>query len=501
MNIPSIYRHLKRRAFASSLLVRLLFKERWFRAATFLVMAITVGVPLIALKTFPVTPQGVTPEVKISALDWLQSRALAYRAMNLSPESGLHHHVESWRMAIGNNPGSLGHNRAYLAILRKLDVRRKYWSDAVRTGAWLLKLSPTNLADLELTCLVFEHYNLDDLIVEAVESSPWDRSAVLNQVYLRALFETGNTETFLDVWKASSKEARQDLRVKLYRSALSLAHTPDDQGIGEQELLDQAIASQETEELGHRLQLFVSHSRQDLEAFQKSFRILVENFQDSIFDHLAYWKLLWNTGHKELARAKAVSLVFVPKSQRQVVEVANAYSLMDLEELAFECLQHYAGYFGFSSARVYSEAMILIRTEQWKRLRRLAIGIRSERGVANAFMSFSYYLEGKASFELNRLHDANLALQRVSDFSLLESKLGLYVGSNLMSLGYPNEAIDALWPERHRYRNDTAFWELIFKISDELSDASRLHVAAENLYRIAQTRSSTQSILPLFPDH
>ena len=306
----------KARIGAGSLFLRLLYKEPWFRVATLLILGIVVGVPILVLRTFPVTPRGVEPEIKISGLDWLQATALARRAIKLSPEMDVSKHVASWRLAIGNNPGSLEINRAYLSLLSNNDIRGEYWSDAVRTGAWLLKLSRTNRLDLELTCLALEHYDLDDLIVELVESYTEERSMIVNQSYLRALFDTRKADRFLSVWDSAQEGVREDQRLKLYRTALDLAFTSDDRFTDGQSLIDKAKVSPDTEEIGHRLELFVSHSRRDVETFQESFRVLVEHFHDSVFDHLAYWDLLWDTGHKDLARSEALSYLFVPKSQR-----------------------------------------------------------------------------------------------------------------------------------------------------------------------------------------
>lgn len=153
--------------------------------------------------------------------------------------------------------------------------------------------------------------------------------------------------------------------------------------------------------------------------------------------------------------------------------------------MALRLLAHYPSLLGFSSVRWHAEAKILFDTRCWKELQRLALTIRAEPGVTDAFMAFSYFFEGRAYLELDRRADADAAFARIANFSFVESGLELHVGSNLMKFGYPDEAMKAIWPANGRYRNELAYWELVLDISTQRRDGSRLLVAAENLWRLS----------------
>lgn len=484
LDIKHLFRNLRARIPEESYLV-LLLRDRWFGLGLACCLLILFGVPLFMAKIVRVTPVGVNPEIRISGLDWLQASAFARRAQSFPPEVELPQQLQCWRSAVGNNPGNAGYNRSYLELLIRVDRQRAHMRDAVKTGLWLLTITRTNRADLELATSALDHYRLHVLAARAIEDFPGTKSLALHTTYLRSLFYNREIEKFLAVWESVDQSAQQEPTLSLIRLAIEEAVNPaGPQGRAQVEI-DQAKNNVELKLLGHRLQLFVSHYLQEIDSFRKSFEFLVEEFRDEVSDHLLYWDLLWKTGKGELAQAEAKSQVVRPKTQAEVVRIANAYSQLGLREMALRLLSQYPSLVGFSGFRWHAEAKILVDTQRWKELRILAARIRSEPGVTDAFMALSYFLEGRATLELKHRLAAKTAFEKISRYSLEESDLELHVGSNLMKFGYPDEAMKAIWPANHKYRNDLAYWELVLDVSAQLRDGSRLLVASENLWRLS----------------
>ena len=215
------------------------------------------------------------------------------------------------------------------------------------------------------------------------------------------------------------------------------------------------------------------------------FASLVEEFDDSISNHLLYWDLLKKSGKIDLARSHATEFILPPQTGFHVVEIADAYTSLGLPELALRYLKNYGGEFGFEAQSQFAQASLLIVEERWRELHRFALEIRAAESPSAAFMAFSYFIEGLAAIRQGRQRDAGVAFQNIRGYSMEESNLGLHVGSNLWDLGFPKEAYAALSPERKRYANHVAYWQLMLEVTKSDHSASQMLIAAENLFRLA----------------
>ncbi len=469
-------------------LAHLLIKNFWFRLAFLGFLLTAIGVPLAVVRMIPVTPESVSPKVTISMVDWLQAKSLARSARNTPPDTDLAEVAHRWRMAIGNNQGDSENNRDYLRMLIQRDKRRDWWQDAIRTSFWLLRLNQTNAVDVELACQAFDAYDFHGYTQELVTRYDGERSIAIEKPLLRALFTERKFTTFLTEWGQAQAETRQDPELQLYQVTASVCSKGGDTATSgatsSLSALEAAKESPSLSALAHHLQLYVSHAQSDRTSFEDSFAHLVANFEDTLRDHLLYWQLLANLNDLETARNAVTQYAPNPRSARDVIDIANACSQLGLTELAFAYLTNYATAHGYQQANWHAQAELLLNEERWGDLGRFAIDLRAAHGVSSAFLGYSYFLEGKAAFERDRQWECEAYFDQIANFDLSESHLGLYVASHLSAMGYPKQAMDALWPERNYLRDDSVFWELLLKLAATLQDGSRIFLATENLYRL-----------------
>ena len=449
-----------------------------------LCVLIAVGTVVSVLKIWPSTPPWIAQEVRISFIDWLQSEGLARRAREMDQRMDGDSKYLYWRAAIGNNPGSSTLNREYLEALIEQDTDREYWSDAMRTGMWLLRLSNTNRADLELSTQALEHYELDGLLLETLSRVQDNLSPSLRKRYVETLFRLGHDDAFATAWEHSTPKVQDDPIIKLYRSAHEIVHGTKRKAKNAQQFLARARQNPETTRLATRLSLHVNHRLKNLAGFRNDLDALKEQFADTTNDHIQFWDLLVQHGFQEEALQQAHAFAGRPRTQDGVIEIADAFANVGLTGQAIRYLEHYSSDFGFHESNWHSQASFFIDNAQWDKLYRLALSIRSAEGVTESYLAYSYYLEGKAEYERDRRMAAAQAFERINRHSLHESDHGLYVGANLAKLGFDKEAHEVLVSVQAIYRNNPSYWELRFEIAGNLRLSAHLLVASENLFRL-----------------
>lgn len=462
----------------------LLISSPWFRRSIALCLIIAIGVPLSTVKFFRSTPAHVNLEYRMSVLDWFQAKAFARAARTSEGSIGREDRFGRWRMAIANNPGSLELNRSYLESLMTFDSMRFDWHDAIRTSLWLQKLSKTNLTDLELACRTFEHYRLDHMVIDIVEAYEGEPSQTIEECYLSALFGMGEYEKFRDYSQVVGSEKRESVSLSLSQAASNLIVGDSGESKEAQAILDVAKQNWQTTDLAHRLQLRVSFENKDLPGFLSSWSQVLNNFADTTQDNIMLWEMLRQAGRIEDARTAARSYNRRPRTSNEVTGIADALTKLGMGETALAYLENYSTVFGFQEANWHAQALHLMREGNWDKLARLSVVIRSSADVTMPLIAFSYFIEGKAEYERNRFAAAKVAFATIENFSMLESYLGLYVGSNLWDLGFVEAAFAAVYPERERYRNNLSFWDLLFDVSVALGRQGAMLQAAQNLYRL-----------------
>ncbi len=464
-------------------LIYLLIRERPFRWALSLVVLILVALPATLYPWIRSTPETKSPVILISAVDRIQSIALARKARRYREEGKRTHAVQAWSMAIGNDPGNLPLNREFLSMLLVEDDTQTHWRDAVRTGLWILRISD-EVNDLILACETFSAYGLNELVLEAIKRHPPLDPEPLNRLHLLALYDLGEPEKFKALWSACKESIKSVPELRARKLAFDAIGSDPELARKSREELDELLPSLRDPGTRQRLGLASAFSQRNRARFEEILGHLQRDFTDELEDHLLHWKLLLELGRHEDARKQALDFNSPPRTSLQIIKLANAYTDLGLTQLALEYLSHYTLAFGFNSWQIHTQARLLIDSQDWEALQRFALKIRTLPNVSREFMALSFYFEGKALRELGRPEQASKSFGKVRHEDLLGSPHALYVGTNLAAVGELQSAMEILWPEQDRFRHDPSFWNFMLKLAYDLRTGSRLLIAAENLFRL-----------------
>ena len=141
---------MRRLAAARALIVR-----SWLARVALVVGGAVLAAGLFAFslaKVWRVTPPGVAPAYRVSLVDMMQSKMLLRRARRESAAGNYREAFHAWRAAAANQPASLEVLRTWLSAAGQAEERvLGEVGIPLREAFWLLRLSGTNMADLELT--------------------------------------------------------------------------------------------------------------------------------------------------------------------------------------------------------------------------------------------------------------------------------------------------------------------------------------------------------------
>jgi predicted Zn-dependent protease len=126
----------------------------------------------------------------------------------------------------------------------------------------------------------------------------------------------------------------------------------------------------------------------------------------------------------------------------------------------------------------------LIYEERWDELTVFAIRLRISEPSRKSLVAYGFFLEGMAEMHRQRPSGAQKAFRNLSRYSLVESRLGLFIASNLMEWGFVIEARDVLIDVKGLYREKCVFWELLLETANQIGSARDILLASENIYRL-----------------
>ncbi|MDB4745940.1 hypothetical protein OAG52_01995, partial [Verrucomicrobia bacterium] len=443
-----------------------------------------IGVALTMPKVWKSTPDGFSPEIKISLFDRFRAWSLHQFAMEAKEDGRDESALQAWREAIANHPGEIGLRRGYSELLVDVDRDGRHERAAVENTYWLLRLSRTNVVDIELATKTFEHYQLERLSLPLVSNHGESLPLSLERAKLRALFLQGELVDFAQRWARIGSEFASNSEMQLFQKAyLAGWGTPAEAAIN-LPLLREAMSDSATEELAHRLNLFVSYTRLDIGEYEESLAFLMDRHLDRPPNHVRYWNLL--SGLERGAEAIEVATRFPapPRSAFEATMFAEAYVRLGLRDLAFRILRRYSTDYSADIVDRSHQAERLIYEERWDELTAFAIRLRISEHTRKSIVAYGFFLEGMAEIHRNRPSGAQKAFRNLSRYSLVESRVGLFIASNLLEWGFPEEARDVLINVKELYREKRVFWELLLETANQIGSARDILLASENIYRL-----------------
>jgi len=463
---------------------RSLFFSPWLKGVFVLFLVFFIGVPLSILKVWKSTPDGFSPEIKISLFDRFRAWSLYRFAMEAKGDGRDESALQAWREAIANHPGDIELRRGYSKLLVDLDRMGRHERAAVKNSFWLLRLSQTNVVDIELATKTFKHYQLEGLSLQLVSDYDSSLPLSLERAKLRALFLQGEVFGFAQRWARVGSEFASDPEMQLFHKAYLAGWGTPVEASFNFPLLREAMSDSITEELAHRLNLFVSYTRLDMGGYEESLTFLMDRNLDRPPNHIRYWNLLSGLERGAEAIEVATSFPSPPRSAVEATMFAEAYVRLGLRDSAFRILRRYSADYSVYDAEWNHQSERLIYEERWDELAVFAIRLRISEHARKSLVAYGFFLEGMAEMHRQRPSGAQKAFRNLSRYSLVESRLGLFIASNLLEWGFVVEARDVLIDVKGLYREKWVFWELLLETANQIGSARDILLAVENIYRL-----------------
>lgn len=465
-------------------LLRTILLNLWF--ATVLFLASMAGVAaMTCLPKFIVTsPPGFQPVVKVSVLDLLQAYALRRSANRLEARGDHQGAALAWQSAIANN---LADPDLYRGALQQLAQAPELpMPVAVRTlGAafWLLRLGGTNQADVGAMAAAFDKYGLADEVYTLLRPIADRLSPALEAAYLKSLFAVGRYDEFAARWEKTKELLPADPALSLCRAAWLAGWGPVASLSAARRQLQAAGDDVKLAPLACRLEMAVACKRLEVEDYRQALERLHESSLDRVQDHTVYWRLLASLGRKEEARQLAVAFSRPLSSPLEVLQIADAFSALDLDAQSLEFLSRHAAEFGgdnstWSVAVWAAYADRLIAARDWEDLPNVATRMRAIPGAHEALDGFGYYLEGRAAYGRGAMAAAENAFTEAVKAGFPVGPVGLPAAEELLKMGYPKLALEALAPLESRFGNEVRYWRETFEAAYALRQDDTLLLKA-----------------------
>jgi predicted Zn-dependent protease len=468
-------------------LLRVLLYERWFRLAFLAFALVFVFLALFLPKIWRTSRTGFMPVVKVSGLDLVQAWSLQRTARKAMAAGKFDEANYAWQAALANNRADPALVRGALGCVMEDPGRPKNGDQAIREAFWLLRLTGTNLVDLELAAQVFDRYKYYESIITLVQPRSDQMTPILAGAYLKALFSQGRIQEFDRLWNDYSRKfnaVRNDPDLKLYRDAYLVGWGPADSVTAARQELDRAMDDPNRRLLACRLKLALSTHQMNAAEYNHALQKLAEWHEDSLSYHIGYWAVLLATGQRAEAARLLQAYPERPTTALELAELAQLYLRLGMRDEGLKLLQRSVTDFGQVPIFWVTYADLLADAKRWEELRNLAVQIRSQDAVRDPLAAFSYFLEGRAELALGRDSTALAAFQKASDRDCPYPGLALRMASQLLEFGHANLARPILARLEKPLKDDPAYWLLVFKAADKEKDVKSMVSAATRCYEL-----------------
>lgn len=450
-----------------------------------LVALVAVGV-LALLKIFRSTPKGFQPNIRMSVVDKLQALSLA-RAARKAAESGqMDESLLGWQSAIANDPGDPAlHRGLVVTLLASPEPARKYLSLGASHALFLLRLTHTNAADLDLTARLFSRYGLDSSLVGFLK--PTENTLTPDQAgaYLKSLFELNMMDAFGVTWTRYSNSLASDPEVGLYLAAWQAGWGPTSTLRPATEALAAATTNPATATLARRLTLPVAASRSDITSFEKTLQDLTDTHLDRMRDHLAYWRLLVRIGRRDRAIELAQAYATTPETASDAGAMADTLNGLGLTDAAVAYLESQLNVFNFSPELWQRLGDVYVQKERWTDLRALAVQVRASGRVPLNQTGLTWYWEGLAENKMGRSDAAREAMSRAVDSPPDDPSVAFRMATGMQQAGFADQATLLLKQLEEEFGGQAAYWLQVVVAAHQNRQFDVMQTASERGYALA----------------
>ena len=435
------------------------------------------------------SPKGVQPVIRISALDWIQARALGRGAKASEAKNDFAAAKMSWQLATRNDPGNPKWQRGWLANIMH---EKPSWRLGIDVGAYsyhLLQLSltnrPTNRADFMLVANALEHCRLYSSVWDLFEFekdfvSPEEKSPLL-----RSLFHLGDYKGFRDSWlnlQLQTPDWMENPLMKLYHlgNQAILENDPSSR-----DALNQAVSAVSPSSphyaQAQRVALRVAVERSDIPAGRQILEDLRQRQEATLPDTLWFWRLLIAKGEPK-GIEQDIENSGDPVTEQESLALLQLLADADLAEETLKTFKKIIDQIGDESPQLwFAYGDWLIRQEKWPLLRDLA---RQTFGITR-IEPIAFYWQGLIERERERHEQAQRQFSKIVDFmpSTPQSdsiRFGLAI--RLLGLGQ-HETADQLMKEVDGETNESRdYWNQRVEQVRSQRDLKAFSQAAQTAY-------------------
>ena len=475
---PKFYEH-------ATLLV--LFYDRWFRFAAIVFILALIVVGMMLPKIWRVTPAHM-PIVRISGLDFIESRALRRTAETLSESGQIKEALSSWRSAVENNPGNSEAIRKMLQFVnRQAAPPVEFTGYAANRGLWLLSLSKTNLADLSLVAETLEKIQEDGYVSVLAGSRAKELPTSALGALARSEFRLGHMDRFDELWQFQPEPLSKQTETALFRMAWEAGFGPPSSLVRGQMQLQHALVSTNdfVAETAHHLTLIISYTAQDVVNYQRMLDWLVEHHVDRVTEHINYWRLLVNLGRRSEAHELAKGFSRPPNNADEALGIATVLSEMEMEDVGIEFLEKNTAIFGYSPPIWEALADLRIKKEKWSDLFAQGITMRRDEHLNGGLDGYSYFVEGLANAKTGRSEAAAKAFKNASESRFSGSVyLAFKCAREMRETGFPAEAENLLRKLQTGFTKQAEYWFELSLAAYQSRDMATFAMATEKAYTL-----------------
>ncbi len=477
-------------------------RSRPFLVVVLMAVLVAIAGPLLLLKIWRVTPPDFRPLVRVSLLDHIQARSLIRNARAAESWGDFETANLAWRAAVAKIPVDDQALRGGLRVIPRLPKPTDYASTALGMGSWLIQLSHTKVADLELIATVWNRCQLYERTAAIARTVTNVHSATLDRLLAIALFQSaryaalqrllsGNSALSAVVNQATDPMAA-DAAMKDSDAefrAVSLAYLagwgPPEQRGTALRLLQEMEQKPQSEVLAYELEMTVYLQLRDMIGMEQAFQHLQDSGRIGIWHMTAYWTLLALEGRKEEAVKLAKEANPVPKTGNDVMRFVGTFTLLGLYDEAEQLCRRYFSDPPWVQAGALMRSDLLMRMKRWDDLRLLAYQIRRYPDVMGALGGFSSFIEGMAEWSQGYTDNAERAFQKAVDEGFRDPRLAIQVARSLLNIKEAKYAEPVLLARRAQLDNEPSFLNLLVQCAYYLHKSDYLMDTVTKLYQLS----------------
>lgn len=461
------------------------FHDFWFRIAAggFVLLLVLLG--LLLPRIWRVSPPGFLPVVRVSGLDKLQAWQLGRTALAHAAEGQFEDSIHAWRGAILNMPCDPALHRGSLTTLIRQDrPRREFLGLGIHNSSWLLRLTQTNRADLELVSEFHEKYENHGWIIRTLGQGGMELTASMAKRLMKAYFLTGDMTQFGVQWQQRKGEMQGDPALQVFLTAWRLGWGLPSEATEARAAMKRFQNEPTQRLLAHRLSMQAAYAHADLSGYESSLAVLKELHEDRIKDHVNLWRLLAHSHRKEEAIREAQAFVTPASTPSDAQDLASAFNQLGMQDIALTLLEKTTREYPRSGELWALWADILITQKRWDELRTLALNLRVDLASRDVLGGFSYYLEGLAHWHTQHPERADESFAKASS-GPFDTPLRAYMAAvGMTRLGHSVPAADLLKKAEGTFTNQASFYHQLTIASFQGRLAETLLPAAEKAYQL-----------------